>query len=161
MSRTRIPIVPFAVILVSGVVVWLAWPWKAPQAAGPPLPIVLSTSRVDLNDAEFAARKRLDANMADSASGVRLAEILLRKARVETNAAHAIEAEKTLRMVLKHEPSEYSALKLLGAVLLSQHRFAEAADLARAAMRVGDRDAWNYGVLGDASIELRSIRRGV
>ena len=154
MSRTRIWFVPFAVILVSGVVVWLAWPWSAPQAVDPPLSVVLSTSRDDLNTAEAAARQRLARNAGDAASGVRLAEILLRKARVETDAAHAIEAEAVLRLVLKHEPSEYSALKLLGAVLLSQHRFAEAADVARMAIRANDRDAWNYGVLGDAYVEL-------
>ena len=59
-----------------------------------------------------------------------------------------------LRTVLTHEPAEYSALKLLGAVLLSQHRFAEATEVARRALTVNDRDAWNYGVLGDALVEL-------
>jgi tetratricopeptide (TPR) repeat protein len=39
-------------------------------------------------------------------------------------------------------------------VLLSQHRFAEAADVASMAIRTNDRDAWNYGVLGDAYVEL-------
>ena len=37
---------------------------------------------------------------------------------------------------------------------LSQHRFLEAADVARRAIAVNQRDAWNYGVLGDAYVEL-------
>ncbi|HEY5619277.1 MAG TPA: tetratricopeptide repeat protein [Vicinamibacterales bacterium] len=154
MSRIGGYIVPFFVILISVAVAWLASPRRGTQAANAPLPVVLNTSRVDLNDAESRTRERLARNAADAKAGVRLAEILLRKARVETNASHAIEAERVLRAVLKHEPAEYSALKLLGAVLLSQHRFAEAADAARRAMSINDRDAWSYGVLGDAYVEL-------
>jgi tetratricopeptide (TPR) repeat protein len=154
MSRTRSYLTPLLVIVVSVIATWLAWPHQRTRAAGSPLPVVLTTSRLDLNGAEAEARRRLTANAADTAAGVRLAEILLRKARIETDASHAIEAEGVLRNALTHEPAEYSALKLLGAVLLSQHRFAEAADIARRAMTVNDRDAWNYGVLGDAFVEL-------
>jgi tetratricopeptide (TPR) repeat protein len=114
----------------------------------------MTTSRLDLDDAETDVRQRLATNEADARAGVRLAEILLRKSRVEMNAGHALEAERVLRTALTHEPADYSALKLLGAVLLSQHRFAEAADVARRAIAVNDRDAWNHGVLGDAYVEL-------
>jgi tetratricopeptide (TPR) repeat protein len=154
MSRMRSYGVPGLVILASILVTWLAWPQQRTRTASAPLPLVLSTSRDDLNDAEAEAKRRLAANAADTAAGVRLAEILLRKARVETDASHAIEAGRALRSVLAHQPAEYSALKLLGAVLLSQHRFAEAGDVARRALAVNDRDAWNYGVLGDAFVEL-------
>jgi tetratricopeptide (TPR) repeat protein len=66
----------------------------------------------------------------------------------------AIEAEHVLTAILKAAPGEYSALKVLGAVYLSQHRFAEGVDVAKRAIAVNDRDAWNYGVLGDAYLEL-------
>jgi tetratricopeptide (TPR) repeat protein len=154
MARTRGYVIPLLVIVVSVIVTWLAWPQQRTRAASSPLPVVLTTSRLDLDDAEAEARQRLAANAADAAAGIRVAEILLRKARIETDAGHAVEAEGVLRTVLTHEPAEYSALKLLGAVLLSQHRFAEAADVARRALTVNDRDAWNYGVLGDAFVEL-------
>ena len=141
------------VIVVSAVIAWLAWP-RPDLPASSPLPIVMTTSRLGLDEAEADVRQRLTTNEADVRAGVRLAEILLRKARVDTDAGHAIEAERLLRNVLTHEPAEYSALKLLGAVLLSQHRFAEAADVARKAIAVNDRDAWSHGVLGDAYVEL-------
>ena len=134
MSRTRSYVIPLLVIVVSVIVTWLAWPRQRTRVASPPLPLVLTTSRLDLNDAEAEARRRLAVNTADTAAGVRLAEILLRKARIETDARHAVEAERVLRTVLTHEPAEYSALKLLGAVLLSQHRFAEATEIARRAL---------------------------
>lgn len=152
--RIRGYVVPLFVILVSTVIAWLAWPQNRLEATKSPLPIVLSTSRLDLNDAESEARRRLAASPSDAAAGVRLAEILVRKARVDTDASRAIEAERVLRMVLDDEPGEYSALKLLGAVLLSQHRFVEAAHVAERGIGINDRDAWNYGVLGDAYVEL-------
>jgi tetratricopeptide (TPR) repeat protein len=152
--RIRGYVVPLFVILVSTVIAWLAWPQNGLEATKSPLPIVLSTSRLDLNDAESEARRRLAASPSDAAAGVRLAEILVRKARVDTDASRAIEAERVLRMVLDDEPGEYSALKLLGAVLLSQHRFVEAAHVAERGIGINDRDAWNYGVLGDAYVEL-------
>jgi tetratricopeptide (TPR) repeat protein len=154
MSRLRNYLVPLLVILVSVSLAWWAWPRSGPDAAKPSLPLVQGTSRQDLDDAEGRARARLAADEADAPAAIRLAEVLLRKARVETNAGHAIEAERVLKAVLKAQPGEYSALKVLGAVYLSQHRFAEAADLAKRAIAVNERDAWNYGVLGDAYLEL-------
>src|SRR5688500_18390852 len=101
------------VIVVSAVIAWLAWP-RPDLPASSPLPIVMTTSRLGLDEAEADVRQRLATNEADVRAGVRLAEILLRKARVETDAGHAIEAERVLRNVLTHEAAEYSALKLLG-----------------------------------------------
>lgn len=154
MLRLRNYFVPLLVILVSVPLAWWAWPRGGADAAKPPLPLVQGTSRQDLDDAELRARARLAVDEADAPAAIRLAEVLLRKARVETNAGHAIEAERVLRNVLRAEPGEYSALKVLGAVYLSQHRFAEAVDVAKRAIAVNDRDAWNYGVLGDAYLEL-------
>lgn len=154
MLRIRSYAVPLLVVLVSVPLAWWAWPRGDVEAAKPPLPLVQGTSRQDLDAAEQRARARLAADEADAPAAIRLAEVLLRKARVETNAGHAIEAERVLKTVLKAEPGEYSALKVLGAVYLSQHRFAEAADVAKRAIVVNGRDAWNYGVLGDASLEL-------
>jgi len=154
MSRPKTYLVPLLVILVSVPLAWWAWPRPAADVPKPPLPLVQGTSRDDLDDAEQRARARLAADAADAPAAIRLAEVLWRRARIETNAGHAIEAEHVLETVLKAQPGEYSALKVLGAVYLSQHRFAEAADVARRAIAVNDRDAWNYGMLGDAYLEL-------
>lgn len=154
MRRAKSYAVPLFVILVSVSLAWWAWPRRTTDAVRLPLPLVQDTSREALDAGEQRARARLAADAADAPAAIRLAEVLLRKARVETNAGHAIEAERVLQAVLRAEPGEYSALKALGAVYLSQHRFAEAADVAKRAIAVNDRDAWNYGVLGDAYVEL-------
>jgi tetratricopeptide (TPR) repeat protein len=59
-----------------------------------------------------------------------------------------------LNAVLKEDPGQYDALRMLGAISLSQHHFREALDLARRARDLRPDDAWNYGVMGDALIEL-------
>jgi hypothetical protein len=37
---------------------------------------------------------------------------------------------------------------------MSQHRFRDAIDVGMRAMRAHPKDAWNYGVIGDAHLEL-------
>lgn len=130
------------------------WAWLREAPVKPALPMMQATSRQDLDEAAAAARARLAADEADAPAAIRLAEVLLRKTRVDANGAYAYEAEQALKTVLKHEPGEYTALKMLGAVYLNLHRFREAIDVANRAIAVNDADAWNYGVLGDAHLEL-------
>jgi tetratricopeptide (TPR) repeat protein len=154
MSRLTSFVVSVLVIALVVPLTWWAWSRKGAETEKPALPLVQGTSREDLDAAERLARARLRGDETDAPGAVRLAEILLRKARVETNAGHAIEAEHVLETVLDAQPGEYSALKLLGAVYLSQHRFAEAAGTAKRAIAVNAHDAWNFGMLGDAYVEL-------
>ena len=159
MSRRTTLLVPLLATLVCVSLAWWAWPSRDAGPARPQLPLVQGTSREDLADAEQIARARLAADETDAPAAVRLAEVLLRRARVESDASHAIEAERVLETALKTEPGEYSALKVLGAVYLSQHRFAESVEVATRAIAVNDRDAWNYGVLGDGHLELGHYER--
>ena len=78
----------------------------------------------------------------------------LRRARLEANGGYTLEAERVLERALDREPGDYDVLKMLGAVYMSQHRFREALEVATRAMRMHPNDAWNYGVVGDAHIEL-------
>ena len=119
-----------------------------------PLPRVQGTLPEELDDALAVARARLAADPADAPAAIRAAEILLRKARVDRNGGFALQAEQTLEALLDEEPSEYSALKLLGAVYASQHRFREAIAVANRAIAMQEKDAWNYGTLGDSYLEL-------
>jgi tetratricopeptide (TPR) repeat protein len=123
-------------------------------AAAAALPRVQGTLPGDLDAALRVAEQRLAANNADAVAAVRAAEVLLRKARVERNGGYAVKAERILDAILDEEPGEYSALKMLGAVYASQHRFDEAIAVARRATAINPRDAWNYGTLGDSYLEL-------
>ena len=157
--RYKSYLLPLIVIVVSVATAWIAWPTRGAAAAAPSLPLVQGTARTELDQAVAIARQRLEANADDARAAIRLADVLLRKARVEMDGSHALEAERVLKAVLKQEPGEYSAQKSLGAVYLSQHRFAEAAEIARRGIASRAQDAWNYGVLGDALVELGDYDR--
>jgi tetratricopeptide (TPR) repeat protein len=134
-------------------------PPAEPPRAVPPLPRVQGTLPQDLDAGLAVARARLAADPADEPAAVRAAEILLRRARVEQNGGFALQAEQILEALLDDEPAEYSALKLLGAVYASQHRFPEAIAVATRALGINRRDAWNYGTIGDAWLELGDYDR--
>ena len=123
------------------------------------LPRVQGTLPADLDAALSIAEARLAANAADAPAAVRAAEILLRQARVHRSGGYAARAERTLEALLDEEPSDYSALKMLGAVYGSQHRFEEAIAVAKRGMAMRPKDAWNYGTLGDAYLELGEWER--
>ncbi len=120
----------------------------------PALPRAQGTSAVDMERTLAITRARLAADPADAPAGLRAAEILLRQARVLRSAGPALDAERILEALLEQDPGQYSAIKLLGAAYLSQHRFEEAIAVARRGLAVRADDAWHYGVLGDAYLEL-------
>ena len=161
----RLPRVAIVVFLAAACVAIVA-AWRLSQSAGlegvrPPAtpPIGQSTSRSDLEQTVTSARSRLRADGRDAAAAVALADALLRKARVDGDGAHAVEAERVLTALLREEPGEYTALRALGAVYLAQHRFRDAIAAAHRASSIRPADAWNFGVLGDAWIELGEYDR--
>jgi tetratricopeptide (TPR) repeat protein len=104
--------------------------------------------RVD--DMEARLRQRPD----DAGAAVLLADALLRQARATTDGRPANRAADVLSAVLKEHPAQYDALRMLGAIHLSRHRFRDALAVARRGRDMRPGDAWNYGVMGDALLEL-------
>ena len=122
-----------------------------PQAGMPGSP---PTSADGLRQRVSDMEARLQAHPHDAGGAVLLADALLRQARATTDGRPANRAAQVLTSVLKETPSQYDALRMLGAICLSQHRFHDALDLGRRARDLRPSDAWNYGVIGDALIEL-------
>jgi tetratricopeptide (TPR) repeat protein len=118
-------------------------------AAGAP-----TTSRDDLTRTVVQMEARLASKPDDAAAAVTLADALLRQTRVTGNAALTWRAERVLDRVLAAQPDHYFARRMLAAVLLSQHRFRDAIRTAERALQTRRDDAWLYGVLGDAHLEL-------
>ena len=117
-------------------------------------PELESTTRDDLQRTVTAMEARLQARPSDGDAAVQLASALVRLQRVNSDANAVIRAEQHLRTVLSHLPDHYESQRMLGTVLLSQHRFRDAIREANRARDIEPRDAWNYGVLGDAHLEL-------
>jgi tetratricopeptide (TPR) repeat protein len=112
------------------------------------------TSADGLRDRIAEMETRVAQHPDDSPSALLLADALLRQARATTDGRPAGRAAVVLDTVLKNEPDQYDALRLLGAVHLSRHLFREALDVAKRARDARPEDAWNYGVMGDALLEL-------
>jgi tetratricopeptide (TPR) repeat protein len=146
------------VIGISAAMVGGSW-WRA--AGEPPVipqvsrqTAIPSTTRLGLLEMERALERRLRENPDDSDAVVRLAQTLVRRQRVDSDAAAAVAAERYVREFLARHPDHYAAQRELGPVLLSQHRFREALVEAQRARTIDPSDAWNYGVMGDAHLEL-------
>jgi tetratricopeptide (TPR) repeat protein len=97
---------------------------------------------------------RLRAQPDDTGAAVLLADALLRQARATNDGRPAGRASEVLSAALKEHPGQYDLLRMLGAIYLSQHRFREALEIARRSRDLRPEDAWNYGVMGDAQVEL-------
>ncbi len=143
---------------VAALAAYVAWP-GGPEQAARSTPLGLSTSRHGLEQAIAASRTRIAARPGDTDAAVELADALLRKARVDGEAAHAIEAERALETAMREDPGNYTAVRMLGAVYLAQHRFRDAIDAASRAAGIRPGDAWNFGVLGDAYMEIGEYDR--
>ena len=146
-------------ILIPVLVVTASACSSGPAVDRPPASLVDSlgttpTSRAELLRTVATMEARLERNDADAVAAVRLADALLRQTRVTGNGGLAIRAETALRRVLHARPDDLDVRRMLGAVLLSQHRFVAAREEARRGLAGRPADAWLWGVLGDAHLEL-------
>ena len=127
-----------------------------PMSIGPGvgMPGAPPTSADGLRQRISDMESRLRAQPGDTGAAVLLSDALLRHARATNDGRPANRAAEVLRAVLKEHPGQYDALRMLGAIDLSQHRFRDALEIGRRARDLRPEDAWNYGVIGDALIEL-------
>ncbi len=117
------------------------------------------TSRAELTSTVNEMSATLSSDPGNAAAVVSLASAMIRLQRVNNDGRAVITAEEHLRAFLSRKPDHYDARRMLAAVLLSQHRFADAIKEANKTMAADPRDAWNYGAAGDAYIELGDYTR--
>lgn len=113
-----------------------------------------TTSRQGLSNTIDAMVGELAKTPTNSATAVRLAEALLRQARVLNHAGLPLQAETVLDRVLQANPSDYLARRMRANVYLAQHRFHEALAEARRCRALRADDPVIDGLIGDASLEL-------
>ena len=100
------------------------------------------------------ARKSIEKAPAASPGYAELALALARRARETSDPAFYTLAEEAIAKALELAPDDLEALKARAWVLLGQHRFAEAREVAtRLNRRIPD-DLMVYGLLTDANVEL-------
>jgi len=83
-----------------------------------------------------------------------LAGAYIQKMRETTDFGYIDRAARIVDRVLSASPDNYEALRLRSEIGLERHQFAEVAEFSRHMTRIAPDDAWNWGTLGDALMEL-------
>jgi tetratricopeptide (TPR) repeat protein len=111
-----------------------------------------------LLDVYDRSRIKLEKDPTDWDAWLRMSEAFITDARVSGRSADQAEALRILDHILLQpkvaKEVRGEALTLNATVELSQHRFAEALELGREALRIDPYRAFNYGVMVDAYTEL-------
>lgn len=116
--------------------------------------------RVKTKDAEL--RERIRRNPDDMKSRVQLATIFITEARI--TGEHPYYYPATLQMldaILGKDPKNFEATVYKASVLMSQHQFAQAREVGLKARDINPANAYVYGVLVDANVELGDYETAV
>lgn len=106
-------------------------------------------------DAQIAAYQKLASSTPDNLHAQNtLAGAYIQKMRETTDFAYIDRASRIIDRVLSIEPGDYEALRLRSEIALERHQFAQVAELSRQMIEITPDDAWNWGTLGDALMEL-------
>jgi tetratricopeptide (TPR) repeat protein len=107
-------------------------------------------------------RQKISENPGDVKPRLQIAVIYLSEARVTGEHPYYYPAVlKILDDVLAIEPQNFEATTFKASVKMSQHQFAEARDLAAKAQKINPSNAYVYGVLVDANVELGNYDEAV
>jgi tetratricopeptide (TPR) repeat protein len=106
--------------------------------------------------------QRIEKNPNDLNARLQIATIYLAEARITGEHPYYYPATlQILNGVLSLDPNNFEALTFKASVLMSQHRFAEALQVATAAKNINPNNAYIYGVLVDANVELGNYEEAV
>jgi tetratricopeptide (TPR) repeat protein len=105
-----------------------------------------------------AAERATAANPRNPEAFNALALAFARRARETADPQYYARAERAIERSLQLSPDNFEALKVRAWVLLGQHQFADALDLARALNKRAPDDLLVYGFLTDAYAELGRYR---
>ncbi len=83
-----------------------------------------------------------------------LAKAYIQKMRETVDFSYLDRSSKLIDGVLDKDPGNYEALRLRSEVLMERHEFQRVADYAQEMSKFAPNDPWNWGTLGDASMEL-------
>ena len=114
------------------------------------------------NTSELIARlqETLKANPYDAYALDSLGLAYEQRARETGDPSYYAKSDEALHQALRLAPRDLVATSGLGSLALSRHRFREALVLGHRAHAISPTTARNYGVIGDALVELGRYREG-
>ncbi|HZQ04775.1 MAG TPA: hypothetical protein VFA88_12245 [Gaiellaceae bacterium] len=160
-------LIGLAVLLAAGFAAFLGGVFVEPPAQAPSA-LAASQSAEDFKagfalDASTARlveslQATLEANPKDEQSWALLGLAYQQRARETGDPSYYTKSGGALDRALRLDPSDSLVYSGLGSLALSRHRFALALKLGRQAHALSPTIARNYGVIGDAEIELGRYR---
>lgn len=148
MFGRRFYIVVFALVLISGAVLLVRYGLESRGGAGrwaAPADIVQRIATLE----QRLAKMPNDADLLSDLAGA-----YMRKARAVGDPEWYSRAQQAAERALAVKPNHYPATRMMAWVFAGQHRFEESLVWARKAQAMQPNDAWNYGTMGDADLEL-------
>lgn len=113
-------------------------------------------------DAEITAAQKTIEKLPNAANGYnKLAVAYIRRARESGDFSLNDNARTAINRALEVEPQNYDAQKLNASLLLTYHRFAEGLEAGKKLQEVNQHDAFVYGVLTDANVELGNYKEAI
>jgi tetratricopeptide (TPR) repeat protein len=113
-------------------------------------------------NAEIAAAQKTIEKTPNAAAGYnKLAVAYIKRARETGDFSLNDNAQTAINRALEIEPQNNDAQKLNASLLLTFHRFAEALEAGKKLQEANPRDAFVYGVLTDANIELGNYKEAI
>ena len=106
------------------------------------------------------AQAEVRANPYDATALDKLGLAYQQSARETGDPTYYTKSGEALRRALQLAPHDLIATSGLGSLALSRHRFRDALVLGRRAHAISPTTARNYGVIGDALVELGRYREG-
>lgn len=104
----------------------------------------------------------IESNPEDNDSKLKLAAAYIEEARITGDHGYYDPATiELLDDVLKANPKNFEALCYKATVLLSQHHFAEGLAIASEAVKINPNNAYVYGIMCDANLELGKYQEAV
>lgn len=114
------------------------------------------------SDTEISAAQEVIKNLPDGAIGYNnLAIIYIRRARETGDFSLNSKAEAAVKRALELKPDNYDAQKIHTSLLLTFHRFEEGLEAGKKLQKEHPQDAFVYGVLTDANVELGNYEEAV
>jgi tetratricopeptide (TPR) repeat protein len=114
-----------------------------------------TTVHPDATDTQIETlQSRLSQKASDPYLLAQLGSAYLQKARETGNPTYYGKAESVLAQSLALQPENADALYGMGVLALARHQFHEALDWGERAVKANSARAANYGIVGDAQVEL-------
>ncbi len=125
-------------------------------------PISLGGEWVDTKKAIESLLQEIELNPKNFMAKLNLAKGYIQESRITGNHGYYDAAAlDLLNDVIKNEPENFDALCCKSTVLLSQHHFSEALQVSKKALPINPNNAFIYGLMCDAYVELGNYKMAV